>query len=662
MQALIEALSQHPTLALGAVFAGALLESVAVVGFVVPGSLMVFGGGVLIGLQVLGPGWTALAAIAGAALGDGFNYWLGRHYQDRLRHVWPLRSRPELLDRAQAHFVQNGGKSVFLGRFIGPLRAIVPVVAGMSNMSALRFTVVNVLSAVAWAVTHLVPGALFGASLQLAGAVSSRLLALLAGLVLAVWLTMALLRLAQRAAVPRLSRQRDRVVAWASPRAGFGPRVILSLLDPARPESLALLVAAGLILGGTWLFLGTLEDVVSNDPLVQFDQVVFATLQELRTAWADQAMIFATELGSAPVAVSVLVAVSATFAWKRCWRTLAYWLAAIGFAQALVLVLKLTLGRARPIAMYDGLEQFSFPSGHAAISIVLFGFLAFLVSLRKPAKLGLVVSMSAALLIGVISFSRLYLGASWLSDTLASLGLGSAWVALLGVAYAQHARDEPVPARAATLAALVALVLAATGVFAARHAANAGRYAQSAPAPVEMLDNWTSVGWKRLPARRTEVGGKVDEPLSLQWAGTADEIERLLQIDGWRRPTRWWSKSTLLWLVPSIPIGQLPVLAKLHHGDPQTLSFEKELDAASRLVIRLWSTPYRVNEADDAPVPLWVGAVTLEQLRRPGGIVSLALTDGDSAAPLAQLAQQLKSHGVAFETRHRDVSDVLLIR
>jgi len=538
----------------------------------------------------------------------------------------------------------------------------VPVVAGMSNMSVMRFTVVNILSAVAWAVTHLLPGALFGASLQLAGAVSSRLLALLAGLVLAVWLTMVLLRMAQRAAVPRLSRQRDRAVAWALPRTGFWPRVILSLLDPARPESLALLVAAGLILGGAWLFLGMMEDVVSNDPLVQFDQVVFATLQELRTAWADQAMIFATELGSAPVAIAVLAAVSATLAWKRCWRTLGYWLAAIGFAQALVLILKSTLGRARPIAMYDGLEQFSFPSAHVASSIVLYGFLAIFVSLRKPPRVGLLVSMAAALLIGVISFSRLYLGASWLSDTLASLGLGSAWIALLGVAYAHHVPDERVPARAASMAALVALVLAATGVFAIRHPADEARYAQLAPATLATLVDWTSDGWKRLPARRIEVGGDVDEPLSLQWAGTADEIERLLLADGWRRPSPWWSRSTLLWLVPSIPIGQLPVLAKLHQGDPQTLSFAKELDATSRLVIRLWSTPYQANVADDVPVPLWIGTVTLERLRRPGGIVSLALTDGNFAAPIAQLAQRLKSHDVAFEIRHGDVSDVLLVR
>ena len=104
------------------------------------------------------------------------------------------------------------------------------------------------------------------------------------------------------------------------------------------------------------------------------------------------------------------------------------------------------------------------------------------------------------------------------------------------------------------------------------------------------------------------------------------------------------------------------MLAKLDHGDPPSLSFEKELNATSRLVIRLWSTPYQVNSADDAPVPLWIGAVTLERLRRPGGIVSLALTDSDSAGPMAQLAQRLKGRDVVFEIRHGDVFDVLLVR
>ena len=76
--------------------------------------------------------------------------------------------------RGQAYFEKNGGKSVFLGRFLGPVRAIVPVIAGMSNMPPARFYTMNVLSALAWSTAHLLPGVLFGASLQVAGAVSSR--------------------------------------------------------------------------------------------------------------------------------------------------------------------------------------------------------------------------------------------------------------------------------------------------------------------------------------------------------------------------------------------------------------------------------------------------------------------------------------------------------
>src|SRR3990172_10904890 len=138
------------------------------------------------------------------------------------------------------------------------------------------------------------------------------------------------------------------MVAWARPRTGVLPRVILSLLDPARPESLGLLMAAVMLLGGAWMFLGILEDVVSSDPLVQFDRVVFTALQKLRTGPVDAVMIAATELGSAMVAIPVIAALSVVLAWKRCWRTLAYWLTAVGFAQALVWILKMTLARARP--------------------------------------------------------------------------------------------------------------------------------------------------------------------------------------------------------------------------------------------------------------------------------------------------------------------------
>jgi len=661
LQFLIDALSQHPALALGAVFAAALLESVAVIGTVVPGSSVVVVGGVLVGLQVLDPWWAALAAVTGATLGDGMSYWLGRRYHDRLLGLWPLKKYPALFERGQAYFARNGGKSVFLGRFLGPVRAIVPVIAGMSDMPVLQFTLMNVLSAIAWAGVHLLPGALFGASLQLAGAVSSRLLILLLGLALTVWLGTVLLRLIHRSVWPLVSRQRDHAVAWARARPGVLPRVILSLLDPARAESLGLLMAALLLLGGAWMFLGILEDVVSNDPLVQFDYVVFTALQHLRSAWADEVMIIATELGSATVALAVIAAVSVLLALKRCWRTLAYWLTAVGFAQALVWILKLTLGRARPIAMYGGLEQFSFPSGHAASSIVLYGFLAVLLARDKSPRIRSAITLVTALLVGLVSFSRLYLGAHWLSDVLASLSLGTAWVALLSIAYTQHVRGERLPARALSLTALGALVLAGAGVVATHRAADAIRYAPRQAAAV-MLADWPSGGWLRLPTRRTEVGGDHEEPLALQWAGTADRIEQVLQAGGWRRPPRWASRAALLWLLPSTPAGQLPVLAKFHQGEPPALSFERELGPSQRLVIRLWRTAYSVSTANSPAAPLWVGMVTRERLMHPAGLLTLAKTDPDFASSTAQFAMLLQTHKVAMTIRYRDALAVLLLQ
>lgn len=649
-------------MALAVVFAAALLESVAVIGTVIPGSTVVFAAGILIGLQTLNPWWVAGVAVIGATLGDGFSFWLGRRYHERLRAWWPLSTHPELFARGQAYFAKHGGKSVFLGRFLGPVRAIVPVVAGMSDMPVLRFTVVNVLSAVAWSAAHLLPGALFGASLQLAGAVSSRLLILLAGVAAVAWLCTALLRLTRRSAWPIVSRQRDRLVAWAHSRPGGLPRVILSLLDPARPESLGLLIAALMLLGGAWMFLGILEDVVSGDPLVQFDHVMFTALQKLRTGLVDDVMIAATELGSAIVAIAVIAAVSVVLAWKRCWRTLAYWLTAVGFAQALVWVLKMTLERARPLAMYDGVDRFSFPSGHAASSIVLYGFLAFLLAHGKRPKVRWAITLLAAGLVGLIAFSRLYLGAHWLSDVLASLSLGTAWVALLSIAYLQHVRTERLPARAMAFSALGALLLAGTAVVVTHHASDAARYAHRQSTSPNLLVDWQLDGWQRLPARRTEVDGDHEEPLSVQWAGTADQVVQSLEAGGWRRPPPWTLQTTLLWLLPSSTVEQLPVLAKFHGGESPAMSLERELNPSLRLVIRFWPTSYQLGAANDPSVALWIGMVTLERLEHPAGMMTLAMTDQDFAKSTAQLAQFLQTQGLHLDIKRRNAAAVLLVR
>ena len=123
-------------------------------------------------------------------------------------------------------------------------------------------------------------------------------------------------------------------------------RTLWARLVDARRHGLRFpLLAALVILGSAWLFLGVLEDVATGDPLVDVDVIVHGLLQKLRTPWMDSAMVAVTELGDVQVLLPVILASLAWFAWRRLWRTCLYWLAAVGVAQVLVKVLKVALHR-----------------------------------------------------------------------------------------------------------------------------------------------------------------------------------------------------------------------------------------------------------------------------------------------------------------------------
>jgi membrane protein DedA with SNARE-associated domain len=148
IKALLAFITQHPALAYGAVFLISLSESLALIGLIVPGTVVMFGVGAIVATGILGLKPVLLLAAAGAVAGDGISYWLGRHYQDGLRRIWPFSRYPGMLQNGEAFFRRHGGKSVLFGRFVGPVRPVIPVVAGMLGMGPVHFSVVNVLSAI----------------------------------------------------------------------------------------------------------------------------------------------------------------------------------------------------------------------------------------------------------------------------------------------------------------------------------------------------------------------------------------------------------------------------------------------------------------------------------------------------------------------------------
>jgi membrane protein DedA with SNARE-associated domain len=156
----IEFLRNHSDWAAPIVFVLAFCESFAFISLIVPATVILFGVGGIIGVSGIEfwPIW--LASVLGAIAGDWLAYDLALRFEGKIVHTWPLSRDPALVARGIAFFERWGALSVFAGRFFGPLRAVVPIVAGICRMPWLQFQFANVASALVWATGILAPGAI----------------------------------------------------------------------------------------------------------------------------------------------------------------------------------------------------------------------------------------------------------------------------------------------------------------------------------------------------------------------------------------------------------------------------------------------------------------------------------------------------------------------
>jgi len=133
-------------------------ESMAFVSLLVPATVILLAIGALIGAAGLEFWQIWLGAALGAAFGDWLSYYIGRRFQRAAFGVWPLSRHPELIARGERFFQRLGPWAVFIGRFFGPARAVVPLIAGIFAMPLVLYLSVNFASAFVWAFLVLAPG------------------------------------------------------------------------------------------------------------------------------------------------------------------------------------------------------------------------------------------------------------------------------------------------------------------------------------------------------------------------------------------------------------------------------------------------------------------------------------------------------------------------
>jgi len=160
MQSIAEFLVHYPAASVAAAFFIAFCESFVLVSFVFPGSTLLFAIGIMGAAAAVPLGGILAAAVLGAIAGQASSFWLGRSVRRSPGRVWPFNRNPELIGDARSLFQECGIGGVFASRFLAPLRAVVPFVAGMFGMSAGRFWLMNVASALIWTPGVLLSGAL----------------------------------------------------------------------------------------------------------------------------------------------------------------------------------------------------------------------------------------------------------------------------------------------------------------------------------------------------------------------------------------------------------------------------------------------------------------------------------------------------------------------
>lgn len=365
-----------------AIFLVALLECLALVGILLPGVVLLFALAVLAGNGALDLSSVLLLAWLGGLSGDILSYALGRRLQHKVPQLRIIRNHPQWLINAELHFARYGVLSLLVGRFIGPLRPVLPLVAGMLAMPLTRFVVVSLFAAAGWAVAYLLPGWMVGAALELHP--------------------------------PELFWQQT---AWVA--TGIAGCVLVSVLACLRSWRTASVVSA-VVSGLTLVIL-----MLNWSSLLVFDLYLHDLSQLIRTVWLDQSMVLITRLGDFSTQITVSFILCALLLLFKQFQALLFTSTTLIITAVSNYLLKHYFERARPSILLEPLQSFSFPSGHSASGFAFFLVLGVLASRQQPQRWRVIWLLAAFIPAASIALSRVYLTAHWPTDILAGALLAS---------------------------------------------------------------------------------------------------------------------------------------------------------------------------------------------------------------------------------------------
>lgn len=395
-------------------------------------------------LSILG---VILSAALGAILGDMGGYWIGRRGGNALLKRISGRRYHEHISKGRTFFDRYGAGAVFLARFVPVVRVVGANLAGMTEMPFSTFTVFNAAGGLTWAITMGSLGYFFGNNLPY---LDSLLRKLGVGLVITIGLIATAIWISRQ-----ITRHEMEVRAWLDHlKQGLGLQKILTWLTHGfhSNQRLVFVLGGGLLLAAFsgWMFGALAEDVLARDSMTLYDAGVSRWLLSLATEDSSEFFFVLTLLGSTWVILPAGLLLGSWFAWRKKRLYLTALVFSVGGGTLLNLVLKNIFLRPRPdFANAFYIESgYSFPSGHAMLSVLFYGMAAYLLARDLTWKGQVRLGVTAFTLSLLIGFSRIFLGVHYLTDVLGGWAAGVVWltacVVVLEVIQYSDARSQSI--------------------------------------------------------------------------------------------------------------------------------------------------------------------------------------------------------------------------
>lgn len=210
------------------------------------------------------------------------------------------------------------------------------------------------------------------------------------------------------------------------------PYPLVRAFDIARYLGVQALLSIAVCVAAFAAFFEIADEIGAGEELAQFDTALAASLKAHLSPAVLEAFALITRLGDPEVLIGLATLIALILLWRRQWLHAWSWIVATSLGAVLNRGLKALFERSRPdhdhLAVIE--TGWSFPSGHASGSLIVYGLLGYLIFRHTPPRWHVPAVLLAVLLVVFVGFSRVILQVHYLSDVLAGYAFAAAWVAL----------------------------------------------------------------------------------------------------------------------------------------------------------------------------------------------------------------------------------------